>query len=236
MLITAASKQHVAVAEWLLTHGARVNAADRNGLTALLHVARKHGNAEMTEVLLANGADVNRCDVNGTAALEIAAVDGHMRFTELLLAAGADYRHTDHNGDTCLHVAAHFAHTALVQLLLQHGAAAVMNRRGCWCPCCGSGPVLISCRDTATLKLVLAAGADIHCTTNTGNTCLHVAAVHGYPAPVLCILIKAGADLHAVNHMGKTAADVAAVCGFKLVEALLLRAARNKYNKPQQIV
>jgi ankyrin repeat protein len=38
-------------------------------------------------VLLANGADVNQCDVKGTAALQVAAVHGHVRFTELLLAA-----------------------------------------------------------------------------------------------------------------------------------------------------
>eukprot|EP00953_Heterococcus_sp_UTEX-ZZ885_P032567 17001-Heterococcus_DN1.PRE.2 len=176
----------------------------------------------MTEVLLANGADVNQCDVRGTAALEVAAVDGHVKFTELLLAAGADYSHTDHNGDTCLHVAAHFSHTALVQLLLEHGAAA--------CACCGGGPALISCRDTATLKLLLAAGADIHCTTNTGNTCLHVAAAHGYPAPVLCMLIKAGAD-----HRGKTA-EGSAACGFKLAELLLRAASDIKHDKPLQIV
>jgi uncharacterized protein len=85
----------------------------------------------MTEVLLAHGADVTLCDVNGTAALEVAAVDGHVKFTELLLAAGADYSHIDHNGATCLHVAAYFSHTALVQLLLEQGAAAVMNKPGC---------------------------------------------------------------------------------------------------------
>jgi uncharacterized protein len=83
----------------------------------------------------------------------------------------------------------------------------------------------MSCRTTSHVKLLLTAGASVHTATITGNTALHVAAAHSYPAPVLCLLIKAGADLHTVNSAGDTAAQVAAKHGNTLAAALLERAA-----------
>jgi ankyrin repeat protein len=65
----------------------------------------------------------------------------------------------------------------------------------------------------------------MHVTSSTGNTCLHVAALHKRPASVVCLLIKAGVNLHAVNNEGRTAAQVAADCGNTLLAALLTRAA-----------
>jgi ankyrin repeat protein len=76
------------------------------------------------------------------------------------------------------------------------------------------------------LKLLLAADADVHAVTRRGDTCLHIAAHHSYPVPVLCMLIKAGADLHAVNRKGKTAAEVAHDSSNTLLEQLLIRAAQ----------
>jgi ankyrin repeat protein len=85
----------------------------------------------------------------------------------------------------------------------------------------------MKCAQPVHLKLLLAAGADVHKTTNRGNTALHVAAVHKFAAPVICLLIKAGVDLHALNSAGKTAAQVAADSGNTLAAALLTRAARD---------
>jgi ankyrin repeat domain-containing protein 6 len=75
------------------------------------------------------------------------------------------------------------------------------------------------------MKLLLAAGADVHVTNQAGDTCLHVAARHDSRAP--CLLIKAGANLHAVNNEGKTAAQLAHDRGHTLVRLLLLRAAEH---------
>jgi ankyrin repeat protein len=83
------------------------------------------------------------------------------------------------------------------------------------------------CEQSAQLKLLLAAGADVHVTTDRGNTVLHVAAVHKFAAPVMCLLIKAGVDLHAENSDGKTAAQVGTDSGNTLAAALLTRAARD---------
>jgi ankyrin repeat protein len=81
-------------------------------------------------------------------------------------------------------------------------------------------------QEVATVKLVLAAGASTRTAYNRGNTCLHVAAAHKQPAPVICLLIKTGADITAVNSDGMIAAEVAHEHGNLLAEALLKRAAK----------
>eukprot|EP00953_Heterococcus_sp_UTEX-ZZ885_P041914 21348-Heterococcus_DN1.PRE.1 len=94
---------------------------------------------------------------------------------------------------------------------------------------CNSTPLHLarfrSCAtQAATVKVLLAAGADVHVTTSTRDTCLHVAARHSLPVPVVCLLITAGVGLHAVNNHGKTAAQLAYDTGNTLTEQLLIKA------------
>jgi ankyrin repeat protein len=81
-------------------------------------------------------------------------------------------------------------------------------------------------KDSAVVKLLLAAGADVTKTTSTSNTPLHVAAAHDYPASVICLLIKAGAKISAVNGERRTAVQVAQFKGYTRIAALLARAAQ----------
>jgi ankyrin repeat protein len=83
----------------------------------------------------------------------------------------------------------------------------------------------MECKGTSVTKTLLAAGADVHITSSTGNTCLHVAAQHSYSVPVVCLLIKAGADIAAVNDSGDTAAQIAREQSNELLAKLLDRAA-----------
>jgi ankyrin repeat protein len=114
----------------------------------------------------------------------------------------------------------------MVKLLLEHGASAMLDHTGYVCQCCGKMTTLMMATDAATTKVLLAAGADMHEVTSTGNTVLHVAAVHTYAVPVICLLIQAGADLYAKNAAGNTAAQVAKAKGHHLIEQLLNRAAQ----------
>jgi ankyrin repeat protein len=84
-----------AVKEYLAA-GGDVNAKhDMLGLQLTpLYVAASQGYKEISELLIANGADVNPKDENVMAPLRVAAELGHKEVVELLIAKGADV-----NGD-----------------------------------------------------------------------------------------------------------------------------------------
>jgi uncharacterized protein len=210
----------------LLQHGAAVNATDARGQSPLMCAAIADS-ASVMQLLLSTGADVQASSTQDGTVLLYCAANASEQCMQLLLDAGADVSELIYSGSTVLHAAAvNEAHPQVLQLLLQHTAAmAHINSTAEHCECCGSSTPLTWCKHPATVKLVLAAGADVHMTTDTGNTCLHVAAAHSYPASVVCLLIKAGVNLHALNSEGKTAAQVASESGNTLTASLLTRAA-----------
>jgi uncharacterized protein len=240
LLIAAAAGAYVLTAEWLLQQGVAVDAVNRDGSTAL-HYATLHSGDDtaMIELLLASGADVHKHAITiDSTALGVAAINGHMQCTRVLIAAGADVNSANSRGLTSLHFAVIEHLSAVAQLLLEHGATAVINSVVPWrCPksiehCCVSGvTALMMCATVDTVKVLLAAGADVHVTTAAGDTCLHKAAAHALPVPVVCLLIKAGVDLLAVNNAGKTAAQVAHAKGHALIEQILNRAAAQQQER-----
>jgi ankyrin repeat protein len=227
LLMQAARMGDLAVAEYLLAKHVAVNAEDEKGITALHYAASLDDTKKaIVKLLLASGANVNKLAQASQTPLRMAADTGSVEIAKLLLAAGADH----YSGtQLCLHIAVDRQHTAMVKLLLEHGANAMINDMNYICQCCGRMTTLMMATDAATVKLLLAAGADVHKVTSTGNTVLHVAAAHNYAAPVICLLIKAGADLHAKNAAGVTAADVAKAKRHTLIEQLLNRAAQQEH-------
>lgn len=74
--------------EELLNEGAKVNAGDRTGVTALMRAAY-HGQLKMVRVLIEHGADPNAKDRSGLTALTMARHGGHDEIVETLLSFGA---------------------------------------------------------------------------------------------------------------------------------------------------
>jgi uncharacterized protein len=232
LLTLAVASGQLAVARLLLQRGADVHALNainelnQQANPALYFCAFNKQGAAMTALLLQHGADANGAGSDGDTPLLGAAIRGDVSSGRVLIDTGADAAVVTPPGFTCLHAAAHNEHPEMLQLLLECGGAAVIDNLFPLCGCCGNRSALMMCKQPTEVKLMLAAGADVHLRTATkGNTVLHVAAVHGYPASVLCLLIKAGIDLRAVNSAGKTAAQVAAESGNTLAAALLTRAA-----------
>eukprot|EP00953_Heterococcus_sp_UTEX-ZZ885_P032631 17024-Heterococcus_DN1.PRE.5 len=99
-------------------------------------------------LLLAHGADVNLSNKAGEFALHRAA-----------------------RGCTALHEAICYKHLPVVKLPLENGADAVLNSMQCENLDIDSAiSALMLCEDTAILKLLLAAGADVHAVTSSGST------------------------------------------------------------------
>jgi ankyrin repeat protein len=234
LLMVVVSRGHKAAAEWLLQHSVSINATKSNGFTALHSACTgSSDHVAMIELLLANGADLHHCAYGQATALYVAVHYCNLQCARALIAAGVDVHIVDSNGMMLLHMAVMSRRSALVQLLLEHSAPAVMNRVvPIVCPrganCCTQATPLMMCSTVDTVKLLLAAGADVHVTTDAGDTCLHVAVRHSYKVPVICLLIKAGADLHAVNNRGMTAAQLAHLCGIVILEQILNRAAQQE--------
>ena len=104
-----------------LQNGANVNAVDKFGNLGwrALHWAACEGHADVIEVLLKHGANVNAKDNGGWTALHWAAKLGHADVVEVLLKHGADVNARDDRGWTALHVA---GNADVAEILLQHGA------------------------------------------------------------------------------------------------------------------
>jgi uncharacterized protein len=227
LLMIAVMARQKAAAEWLLQHGVAVNAGRYDSGTAL-HAACAEGSSDdiaMVALLLASGADVHKCAIDQITALDVAALYGNLQCARVLIAAGADVQHAS------LVAAIIHKQAKIVRLLLKHGATAVANSViSAWCPhgaqCCDGVTALMLCTEPYTVKLLLAAGADVHVTNAAGSTCLHAAVRHRASVPMMCLLIKAGVDLHAVNNSSKTAAQIAHERGYVLTEQLLSRAAQ----------
>src|ERR1017187_1210230 len=87
-----------------------------------LHEAVSSGHKDVTEFLLANGANVNAEDEQGNTPLHLAASEGRKDVAEQLLANGADVNAKGKQGNTPLHLAASGGKKDVAEQLLANGA------------------------------------------------------------------------------------------------------------------
>src|SRR5438477_6456 len=113
----AAAEGHREVIAGLIEMGARVNAASRNGYTALVFAAIKD-DARSIKALLAAGADPNVVLASGAKPIIVAMQYRHTAAALELLEGGADFNVRDRAGNTTLHLAAQFGDMNLVRALL----------------------------------------------------------------------------------------------------------------------
>ena len=159
-----------------------------------LFLASQNGDIERVNQLLAEGADIEARNENGTTALMIAAFLGHTATMQALLAQGADIDAKDAEGYDALLYAVENGHIANVQALLVKGAdieASNENR-----------PTALihaaRCGHTEVVQALLDKGADINAKDNRGWTALLRAADFGYDA-IVQALLAAGAVITAYD-------------------------------------
>ena len=123
LLDYAAEQNQAKVARFLLEHGARVDATQNHGPTAgytALHRAAIADAAEVAQLLLASGAEVNFHGPLGITPLILAASNGSRRTAEVLLDHGADVSTPDGHRETALTQATSHDHGDILRLLLIH--------------------------------------------------------------------------------------------------------------------
>lgn len=107
-------------ARFLVDHGAKIEARDNRGFTALV-IASGNGNMPVVALLLDRGADINARTNDGATALTQAAGHGHEQIVSLLVDRGADIN-IQANGYTALLYAESRGHHAIAELLRRSGA------------------------------------------------------------------------------------------------------------------
>jgi ankyrin repeat protein len=121
-LMTAARTGSVATLNALITHGAEVNARERQQQQTALMWAVAAGHPAAVRLLLERGAEVRARTVRGDTPLTFAARDGDLESARLLLEAGADMNEAAADGLVPLIVATVRGHTTLARFFLDHGA------------------------------------------------------------------------------------------------------------------
>jgi ankyrin repeat protein len=120
-LILAADFDQLVAVDWLLLHGARVDAMMRREQETSLAIALKHGYFPIAERLLKAGANPNQRLANGDSLLLAAARRKNQAEVEFLLKAGAATGAVDQRGSTALAFVAHSGNLRIAEALLKAG-------------------------------------------------------------------------------------------------------------------
>ena len=183
-----------------------VNHRDGNNYTAL-HYASAEGDADVVQLLIDAGADIEIKNCNGHCPLHNACSSGALDNVKMLVRAGAGVNVTENKTATCLTLAAIFGHTETVRYLV--GLPHVhMNHRDS-----GNDTALHraghkACTDV--VRVLIDAGADIEIKNDSGRTPLHCAVE---VLDIVKMLVEAGAGVRATGNYGDTCLTLAAYFG-----------------------
>ncbi|HWA09667.1 MAG TPA: ankyrin repeat domain-containing protein [Opitutaceae bacterium] len=199
-LADAVEKSDRAAILLLLDRKTDVNAAQVDGMTALLWAAYQD-NLDVAKRLVAAGADVTAGNRYGVTALSLACTNGDAAMVELLLGAGADANKPLRGGELPLLTAARTGRTAAVKVLLDHGAKVdATDDKG--------QTALMWAADDGNLDVVkqlIAAGANFRAHLDSGFSPFFFAIREGR-IPVVQALLKAGIDVNEPMQSKRTGA------------------------------
>ncbi|MGA2879548.1 MAG: ankyrin repeat domain-containing protein [Bryobacteraceae bacterium] len=245
-----------------LSTASSISPISRGGLTAFLFAARE-GDIETAKVMLDHGVDINQTDVDGTSGLVVSIMNKQYTFAKFLLDRGADPNVTDVKGRAALYAAVDMRNEdwsalpmrkeqdplpsmELIKAILAHGAKLnaqlthnLPGRSGMDYGDValdeGTTPFMRAARsgDAATMRVLLAAGADPKLVTKDGNNALLFAAGIGYrdkntrgsdaeALEALRLCMDQGLDLSQTNGKGETALHGAANRGSDLLVKFLV--------------
>ena len=227
----AAHRNDLETADLLIHAEANVNAANDYGVTPLA-LACVNRSVAMAEKLLAAGANPNAAKVTGETVLMTCARTGSVEAVRALLARGADPNASEsRGGQTALMWALAGKHSAVAGMLIERGAnvharsktrsgpeiAVRYNAGGAADqlpyrePMGGFTPLLFAAQqgDLESVRMLLAAGADINDAAPDDGTALAVASASGQEA-LATYLLDRGADPNIADGFGITPLHYAA--------------------------
>ncbi|KAG8199670.1 hypothetical protein JTE90_022120 [Oedothorax gibbosus] len=170
-----------------------------------LHIAALKGFADVVEILLNNGAEIEKKNEHEQTPLHMAAKQGHNSVARLLVKHNKNIVNSeDENTNTPLHLAALGGHYPMVGLLLHAGA--IIESRNCYLwtalDCAASRGWKRCC------QILLKAGSQVDPLDKTKATPLHLAAREGHRG-VVSLLLKYNANISQCDKKGNNCLDVA---------------------------
>lgn len=204
LLVAAAEPDNADTVRYLLDKGADLHAHDTDGEDALIRAAGS-GDAKTLKLLLDRRADAKHADTSGYTALMGATTFRDSQRIRLLLAAGSDPNALNISGGvvkngplalrhmSALMLAAPFSDQETISALLRAGAH--VNEKDIR----GMTPLMLSIAtdhaQAATVRQLIAAGADMQANDNSGDSVLDWARKFGNPE-IVSLLVSAGAKGH----------------------------------------
>ncbi|KAJ1371413.1 Ankyrin repeat and KH domain-containing protein 1, partial [Parelaphostrongylus tenuis] len=187
-----------------------------------LTLACSNGHAQMVDVLVCRGANIEHRDKKGFTPLILAATGGHRDVVELLLNSGAQIEaQSERTKDTALSLACSGGRKDVVELLLSRGANKEHRNVSDYTPlslAASGGYVEI-------VNMLLNAGAEINSRTGSklGISPLMLAAMNGHKEATR-VLLEQGSDINAqIETNRNTALTLACFQGRTEVVGLLLQ-------------
>ncbi|EAY13876.1 ankyrin repeat protein, putative [Trichomonas vaginalis G3] len=157
--------------EYLISHGADVNAIDDLDKSAL-HTAAESNCKEIVEFLLSHGANVDAIEkTNGETPLHKVAEINNPEIAELLISHGANVNATNYGDETPLHLASNWNCEDTAKVLIDHGADVNAKAE------LGRTPLHCAAKYNSyeTAELLISHGADINAKDLYGITVLQYA-------------------------------------------------------------
>ena len=208
-LILAAYFGHTDTVRYLVTlPEVDLNHQESTNCTAL-HFAVQEKHADVVEVLIDAGADIETKNDEGRSPLLVASISGELTTVKMLIKAGADVRATDAERDTCLIFAAHHGHTDTVRYLVALPEVDLNHQDSTNCTALH---VAVQVKHADVVEVLIDAGADIETKNDEGGSPLHMPSLLGALTTVTK-LVKAGADVRATDDERNTCLILAAYFG-----------------------
>lgn len=162
-----------------------------------LHLAARHQDNALAEVLVQSGAEIDARMEGGETPLIIAVVEGRADVVKLLLEHGANANLRTHWGKTSLHYAAQVGNKHLVELLLKHEANPDAVSKDGLTPL----HLAVEAGYKDVVGILVKSGANLDLKTEKGASAIHFAAIMGH-ADVLEMLVQGGADISCIWKRG----------------------------------
>lgn len=222
-LAWAVESQNPEMVELLLELGAKADhpSGTQNDFTPLV-LACIRGMDEITNLLLAQEADVNNPTSDGITPFSLCAGSSGVNVVKAMIQSGANINQADQNGQTPLMRAASAGLSQNVELLLEKGAEINAISTG------GFTPLFFALKSkNKTLPLaLLKAGADHRHTTPDGTTAIQLALYQGHYA-FAAKMIKLGAITTDYDRNGNQPLHAAILANQKNLVQLLLSQGAN---------